>query len=174
MQWSPSKPAKAFFIGAALLSGVARADFIPVPLTSDSFNQDVVVEKSAPPPVQQVTTASMDGGMANTNFSWYERGYNLTWLYTGFPVAGSTIASDSFADHDYRLAPNYKSNNAVMIDSTLTNGTLILATPAACARLSFLTAAGNGPTLSSTDRRAIPGQEFVHCFPITASRNRRY
>src|SRR5260370_16839522 len=32
-----------------------------------------------------------------------------------------------------------------MIDSTLTMGQLILATPAACARLSFLTAAGNGP-----------------------------
>jgi hypothetical protein len=140
-----SKLARGFFIGAIVFLRIARADFVPVPLTSDSFNQDVVVEKSAPPPVQQVTTASMDGGMANTNFSWYERGYNSAWNNTGFPVAGSTIASDAFGDHNYRLAPNYKSNNAVMIDSTLTNGTLILATPAAFARLSFLTAAGNGP-----------------------------
>ena len=145
MQRAPSKPAKAFFIGAALLSGVARADFIPVPLTSDSFNEDIMVEKSAPPPVQQVTTASMDGGMANTNFSWYERGYNLGLAYTGFPPAGSTIASDSLAGHDYRLAPDYRTNNAVMIDSTLPGGTLTLATPAPYARLSFLTAAGNGP-----------------------------
>src|SRR5262250_578552 len=138
MQRAPFKPAKAFFVGAALLSGVARADFIPIPLTSGSFNQDVVVEKNAPPPVQQVTTASMDGGMANTNFSWYERGYNLGFAYTGFPVAGSTITSDSLAGHDYRFAPDYKTNNAVMIDSTLTSGTLTLATPAAYARLSFL------------------------------------
>jgi hypothetical protein len=145
MQRAPSKTAKAFFVGAALLSGVARADFIPIPLTSGSFNQDVVVEKSAPSPVQRVTTASMDGGMANTNFSWYERGYNLGLSYTGFPVAGSTITSESLAGHDYRLAPDYKSNNAVMIDSTLTSGTLTLGTPAAYTQLSFLTAAGSGP-----------------------------
>jgi hypothetical protein len=145
MQRAPFKTAKVFFVGAALLLGVARADFIPIPLTSNSFNVDIIVEKSAPPPVQQVTTASMDGGMANTNFTWFERGYYLGLAYTGFPPAGSTITSESLAGHDYRLAPDYKSNNAVMIDGTLPGGTLTLATPAAFARLSFLTAAGNGP-----------------------------
>jgi hypothetical protein len=144
MQWSPSKPAKAFFVGAILLSEFARADFVPIPLTSDSFNHDIVVEKTAPPPLMPVTTASMDAGIANTGFSWYERGYNPDWTSTGLPVAGSTFSSD-VPYHDYILAPSYKTNNAAMIDSALTTATLTLATAASYSRLSFLTAAGNGP-----------------------------
>jgi hypothetical protein len=144
MQRATAKLAKAIFVGAALLSGVARADFVPIPLTSDSFNRDIVVEKTAPPPLMPVTTASMDGGTANTGYSWYERGYNANWISTGLPVAGSTLSSD-VAGHDYVLAPNYKSNNAVMIDSTLTTATLTISTPAAYSRLSFLASAGNGP-----------------------------
>src|SRR6267378_5551792 len=119
MQRAPHKPGKAIFVGAALLSGVAHADFLPIPLTSDSFNQDIVVEKTAPPPLMPVTTASMDGGTANTGFGWYERGYHPVWTSTGLPVAGSTFTRD-VSGHEYLLAPNYKSNNAVMIDSTLT------------------------------------------------------
>jgi len=144
MQWSPSKPAKAFLIGAALLAAHARADFVPIPLTTDSFNQDIVVEKTAPPPLMPVTTASMDSGAANTGFSWYERGYHPVWTSSGLPVAGSILASD-VPGHDYLLAPSYKSNNAVMIDNTLTTATLTLTTPAAYSRLSFLATAGNGP-----------------------------
>ena len=144
MQRAPHKPGKAIFVGAALLSGVAHADFLPIPLTSDSFNQDIVVEKTAPPPLMPVTTASMDGGTANTGFSWYERGYHPVWTSTGLPVAGSTFTSD-VSGHEYLLAPNYKSNNAVMIDSTLTAATLTLTAPTAYSRLSFLAAAGAGP-----------------------------
>jgi hypothetical protein len=144
MQRAPHKPAKAIFFGAALLSGVAHADFVPIPLTSDSFNQDIVVEKTAPPPLMPATTASMDGGTANTGFSWYERGYHPIWTSTGLPVAGSTFTSD-VPGHDYLLAPNYKSNNAVMIDGTVTSATLTLTAPASYSRLSFLATAGAGP-----------------------------
>jgi hypothetical protein len=144
MQWSPFKSAEAFLIGTALLAGNARADFVPIPLTTDSFNHDIVVEKTAPPPLMPVTTASMDGGTANTGFSWYERGYHPIWTSSGLPIAGSTFTSD-VAGHDYLLAPSYKSNNAVMIDGTLTTATLTLTSPAAFSRLSFLASAGNGP-----------------------------
>jgi hypothetical protein len=144
MQWSPFKSARAFLIGTVLLAGPARADFIPIPLTSDSFNQDIIVENTAPPPLMPVTTASMDGGTANTGFSWYERGYHPVWTSSGLPVAGSILSSD-VPGHDYLLAPNYKSNNAVMIDSTLTSATLTLSAPSAYSRLSFLASAGNGP-----------------------------
>jgi hypothetical protein len=144
MQWPSIKTTRAFLIGAALLARPARADFVPIPLTSDSFNQDIVVEKTAPPPLMPATTASMDSGSANTGFSWYERGYNPTWTSTGLPVAGSTFTSAVFG-HDYSVAPDFKSNNAVMIDSSFTTATLTLTTPAAYSRVSFLTAAGNGP-----------------------------
>jgi hypothetical protein len=141
---SGSKHGKALFLGTILLSEVVHADFVPIPLTSDSFNRDIVVEKTAPPPLMPATTASMDGGTANTGFSWYERGYNPNWVSTGFPVAGSVLSSDVIG-HDYILAPSYKSNNAVLIDSSLTTATLTLIAPAAYSQLSFLVSAGNGP-----------------------------
>jgi hypothetical protein len=140
-----SKHARFLFIGTLLLSQITRADFVPIPLTSDSFNQDIVVENTAPPPVMPVTTASMDAGTGNTNFSWYERGYKLDAPTTGLPAAGSIIASDAFPDDTFQFAPNYKTNNAVMVDSTLTTATLTLTTPTNYSRLSFLTSAGNGP-----------------------------
>ncbi len=139
-----SKQGKALLVVSLLLSEIARADFVPIALTSDSFNHDIVVEKTAPPPLMPATTASMDAGTANTGYSWYERGYNLNSPSTGIPVAGSTFSSD-VPGHDYAMAPNYKSNNAVMIDSALTTATLTLTTPAAYSRLSFLTTAANGP-----------------------------
>lgn len=135
-----------FLLFAAILPADAtRADFIPIALTSDSFNQDIVVEKSAPPPLMPATTASMDAGVANTGYGWYEHGYNVDWTSTGLPVAGSILTSEALGDHDFQMAPDYRSNNAVMIDATLTTATLILTTPAPYSRLSFLTAAGNGP-----------------------------
>jgi hypothetical protein len=139
-----SKHGKALFVGTFLLAEIVHADFVPIPLTSDSFSQDIVVEKTAPPPLMPATTASMEAGTANTGYSWYERGYNPIAPTTGLPVAGSILGSD-IPDHDYLFAPNYKSNNAVMIDSTITTATMTLATPAAFARLSFLVTAGNGP-----------------------------
>jgi len=144
MQRPPSIPAKAFLIGAALLTGYARADFVPIPLTSDSFNHDIVVEKTAPPPLMPATTASMDGGTANTGYSWFERGYNPSWPAAGLRVAGSIFPGD-VPGHDYLLPPSYKSNNAVLIDSTLTVATLTFTTPASYSQLSFLAASGNGP-----------------------------
>jgi len=144
MRASPTIRAALFVFTISLLSRTTHADFVPIALTSDSFNQDLIVEKTAPPPIVPVTTASMDTGTANTGFSWFEKGYHTLAPSSGLPTSGSVIVSDALADHSYRFAPSYKTNNAVLIDVALTNAALMLATPSKCARLSFLLASGNG------------------------------
>ena len=128
-----------------LLGPLCRAGFAPLPLTSGSYNQDMVVEQTAAAPVISggYTTASMDAGLGNSAKSWYERGYNTASPTTGLPVAGSTFTHQNASDHQYRMAPSYRASNAVLLDSTLTNATFTLSTPAAFAKLSFLESGGN-------------------------------
>lgn len=146
----------------AAFSGSALADFIPIPLRPDTFTHDVVIERTAPPPLVPVTTASMDTGTNNTGYSWFERGYNLDYITTGLPAAGSIYTSELNMDYSFKFAPSYKSNNAVLIDSTLPSGALVLCTPAPFARLCFLCAAGeaNGTvafTVRHQDGTSEPG-----------------
>jgi hypothetical protein len=127
----------------------ARADFNPVPLASSSFNYDIVVERTAPSPIGRATTASMDAGTNNTDASWYEIGFNTAAPTTGLPAAGSTFASAAAANHQYTMAPNYTTNNAMLIDGIVTNGTWTVTTPVAYTNLSFLTSGGhNGRTIA--------------------------
>lgn len=126
-----------------------RGEFIPVPLAARSFNQDLIIERTAPPPLLPVTTASMESGLTNTGLAWYERGYNAAWPASGLPLAGSTVTSDFLTDHEYRFAPDYKTNNVVLIDADLRKGSLTLAEPAAYAKLSFLVSGATGGSLVS-------------------------
>lgn len=138
---------------ALVLPGVVRAGFNPIALTSASYNQDIVVENTAPAPVLAgaYTTASMDSGLGNANWSWYEQGYNTANPTTGLPPAGSTFTSQSAANHQYTMAPSYTVNNAVLLDATLSRATLTFVTPAACAGLSLLESGGhNGVAFSYT------------------------
>ncbi|HWD92089.1 MAG TPA: glycoside hydrolase family 76 protein [Verrucomicrobiae bacterium] len=123
----------------------ALAGFSPIPLTSGSFNQDMIVESSAPQPVVAggYTTASMDAGAANNGTSWYEQGYNTASPTTGLPHPGATFTSQSLANHQYALAPSFTTNNALLLDSTLTHGTFTLTTPVAYSQLSFLESGGH-------------------------------
>jgi predicted alpha-1,6-mannanase (GH76 family) len=127
------------------LAGKARADFAPITLTSGSYNQDVVVENTAPAPVVAggYTTASMDNGLANSGYSWYEQGYNTANPTTGLPAAGAIFTHQNAPDHQYQMAPNYASNNAVLLDAVLTAATLSLTTPLAFSRLSILESGGH-------------------------------
>src|ERR1043166_8881056 len=136
MRPSPFIHAAALVVATILLAGATRADFIPIALTSNSFNEDIVVEKSAPPPIVPVTTASMDAGRTNTGFGWYEKGYHSLAPTTGLPAPGSIIQSDALPDNTYQFAPDYKTNNAILVGPTLTNGTFTLAVPSKFARLS--------------------------------------
>lgn len=132
-------------VAALAVVQTTQASFSPMALTSGSYNQDMVVEASAPEPVVPggYTTASMDDGIGNINTSWYEQGYNTAAPTTGLPHAGATFTSQSLANHQYQMAPSYTANNALLLDSTLTGGTFTLAAPAAFSQLSFLESGGN-------------------------------
>ncbi|MCX8108569.1 MAG: hypothetical protein N3G20_07180 [Verrucomicrobiae bacterium] len=71
------------------LAAVGRAGFEPIILTPDSYNQDVVVEKSAQTPLVPgaYVTASMDGGTAKTGNTWNEQGYFSSDPSVGLPPA---------------------------------------------------------------------------------------
>jgi len=132
------------FLGLAI--PFARAGFDPIALTTGSFNRDIVVESSAPAPIVAggYTTASMDNGTGNTAYSWYEKGYNTAAPGTGLALAGSTFTHQNAPDHQYAMAPSYRSNNAVLIDSAIPSATLTLVSPIACAKLSVLQSGGQG------------------------------
>src|SRR5215469_16223266 len=116
----------ALLVSAVVFSSPGQTGFQPIPLTSSSFNQDVVVENTAPAPIVSggYTTASMDSGIANNGTSWYEQGYNTTNLASGLPPAGSTFTHQNAANHQYTMAPSYSANNAVLLDSAITNASL--------------------------------------------------
>ena len=148
------KPLSCIWVIVALASTLsAQAAFTPIPLTSQSYNQDVVVEKTAPAPAigGGYTSASMDSGTNNTGTSWYEQGYNTASPTTGLPPAGSTFAHQSLANHQYTMAPSYTANNAVLLDSNVTSATLTLTSPTAYTQLSFLESGGhNGVVFNYT------------------------
>src|SRR6185369_6781535 len=65
-----------------------------------------------------------------------------------------SLVSNSTADHNWRMPPDYHTNCALMVGRqggaatpVVTTGTLTLTTPAAYSALSFLTASGNGPVV---------------------------
>ena len=130
---------------AAVVSAVtAQAQFNPLPITPESFGYDIVVEKEAMHPFLQASTASLDGGTANSGFTFYEAGYNPDAFETGIPNAGTTATSVDLPDHSFVFATDYTANNALLIDTNITTGRLTLAAPAAYSSLSFLGASGNG------------------------------
>src|SRR5947209_12468128 len=86
----------------------------------------------------------MDNGLANSSTTWYEQGYDGAAPATGLPTAGSMFTNQSASDHRYRMASSYRTNNAVLLDSTLTNATFMLLTPAAFSKLSLLQSGGHG------------------------------
>jgi hypothetical protein len=130
------------FILSSISSVNAAAQFEPILLTTNSYNHDVVIEKTAGPPVVCVTTASMEQGTNNLGFTWFERGYLPEWPATGLPEAGSVLVSDWSQDFQYQMPPSYKTNNAFLIDSSNTNATIYLSQRTKCAALSFLTSSG--------------------------------
>ena len=120
----------------------AWADFEPITLQPDCYNQDVVVEKNAPGPVLAVTTASMDAGIGNSGFTWFERGYVNDWPAAGLPEAGSVFESEQSADHLFRMPPTYHTNNAFLIDAQQPGTLILFSAPSNYTALSFLTSSG--------------------------------
>lgn len=126
------------------LASAARADFNPVPLTPGSFTADVVVEKTAPRPFSSYTTATMDGGTNNNNWTLYEQGFDVTRPGSGLPAAGSTFTAYSEPNHQFKMPASYAANNALCVYSGIPSATLTLVTPAALNAISILNSGGGG------------------------------
>ena len=139
------------------ITSTALADFEPILLATNSYNCDMVIEKTAPPPAVLVTTASMEQGITNSGSSWFERGYLPEWPRTGIPEAGSILPSEFSPDHQYQMPGSYHEPNAFLIDTTRSNAVLSFRTPTNCAILSFLTSSGVARTVVGYEIRHVDG-----------------
>jgi hypothetical protein len=140
-----------------VVTPAGASQFAPIALGSGSYNQDIIIERTAAAvPGSAYTTASMDSGISNTGTSWYEQGYNAAAPTTGLPAPGSTITNQSASDHVYTLAPGYTSNNAALVDS-VHSANINLVTPNAFSALSLLTASGHGPVIVDYSINHIDG-----------------
>jgi hypothetical protein len=136
---------KVMLVGLALtFAGLAGAAFVPLTITSGSYNADAIVESNATPVLKAVTTASVDNGTNNTASTWYEIGYDAANPSFGLPAANSVVVARDNANYSFRMPPSYTANNGILIDTAITNGTFTLTTPTAYTLLSFAGSGGNG------------------------------
>jgi hypothetical protein len=139
--------------GLLVCTGVLRAEFQPIDLRPESFNADVVVERTAPPPLPAFVTATMDGGTNNNAWTWYERGYDPSRPDTGLPPAGTEFQAPNDPARTYRMPPRADAPNALLVYSAVPQGKLTFQTPAPYTLLSVVSAAGGGTaTLDYTIR----------------------
>ena len=134
--------------------GHAADVYTPVPLTVGSFSADVVVEKTAAPPIENYVTAGLDGGTNLTGNAWIETGFYPTRPSWGLPAHGTTFSAQYNPDgtlgpdtnHVYKMAPDYTVNNALFLSRN--NGpaaaSLGIANPAVYQGLSIVNCSGNG------------------------------
>ncbi|HEU5069997.1 MAG TPA: immunoglobulin domain-containing protein [Verrucomicrobiae bacterium] len=134
-----------------LAAGAVRADYKPVPLTPGSFTADAVVEKTAPPPLQNFVTATVDGGTNINSVTYFEQGYVTNKPGIGLPVHGTTFAALDEPNHQFQMPADYTTNDAVLVYTGIPTGTVTLTTPTAYSALSFLmTSAGGATTINYT------------------------
>ena len=140
---------------------LARADFTPIPLDPTSFNQDPVIEKTAPRSVNDYATVTPDAGTNKTGNTWFEQGYNTTNTAMGLPVHNSLVThTNSFTGvvYTFQMPPDYHVNNCVFVGHCsgsatpiLGPATLTLVTPKPFSTISVLNGSGNGAcTISYT------------------------
>src|ERR1017187_369583 len=101
-----------------LCVSLARADFTPIPLDPTSFNQDPVIEKTAPLMVNDYVTITMDAGTNKTGNTWYEQGYNTVNATSGFPAHASLVVKSNTSTHNiytFQMPPDYHVNNCIFL-----------------------------------------------------------
>ncbi|MGH6644400.1 MAG: hypothetical protein ACRED3_17060, partial [Bradyrhizobium sp.] len=112
------------------------------------YNFDVIVETGASS-FQSALTATMDNGMTrdgNGNLggaTFYQKGYNTAAPTTGLPTGGTLTTSATDTLHQFELQ-SATGNNAILLNSEVTEGGMGLETLKAYKALSFLTSTGNG------------------------------
>lgn len=112
------------------------------PIAVSGFNQKMIISNAAGP---SVITATMDGGTNKDGDTFYENGVNANATAAGVPRAGVVFGSENDSNHTFVLEPNGASaNDAVLLDTGHTTGTLTLTTPGRYSLLSFLVAGANG------------------------------
>ncbi|PWU14943.1 MAG: hypothetical protein C5B50_16205 [Verrucomicrobia bacterium] len=146
---------------SAVCITAARADYNPVALTPGSFTQDIVVEKGAPPPLENFCNATIDQGTNNYANTFFEEGYIPNMPMFGLPAHGATFTANDNANITYQMPPDYHTNNCAFIgaanipgSSTLnlqsSNATLTAVTPTTINAISFLYAGGGGGSVNFT------------------------
>jgi hypothetical protein len=144
------------------------------------------VEESAPERASLVaagfTTATMDGGAANTGNTIYERGYAFNAPATGLPAPGSTVTNAAATNHVYVLAPSYTANNAVFLNSATPTATITPSTPTASYGFSFLGASSGGASAidyvathadGSTETGSLTIPDWFNASPVALNLNGR-
>jgi hypothetical protein len=165
----------SFTPGAAVSSPATFA-----PIAVGGFTQNMIISASAG---SANVTATMDGGVARTGDTFYEVGANNPTTHpatqgataSGVPIAG-VFGSVSDANHAFVLQPNGAGqNDALMLDTGNTNGTLTLNSPGRFSALSFLVASGNGPSNinvtvhyadGSSQVASVPAPDWFNAGPI--------
>ena len=156
--------------GRAVVMAVSAAPPVGgpwIPVAISGYNYDIVVEASSPQPgaLTTATTASMDGGVANTGNTWFERGYDAFNPNVGLPPAGSTIVSLALPDHSYQLPATYIGPNAAFVDQGRPECNLTLANPGAIyTGLSFLSATANGTVTNQCIMQYADGTSETNTF----------
>ncbi|MDB5354839.1 MAG: hypothetical protein JWN24_1292 [Phycisphaerales bacterium] len=110
------------------------------PINAMGYNQNMIISKASG---GSLVTATMDGGTAKTGNTFYELGVNTGSSATGLPAGGAIFGSANDANHVFKFQ-SYSGNNAVMLDSSNTTGTLTLGGTTSYSALSFLLSEGNG------------------------------
>lgn len=127
-----------FALGGQTASG---GNFNPVTVTG--YNADGVIEATQPlyrGSLYTATTATMDLGTNNSNFTWYEQGWYTNFPGTGLPAAGTTVNSVSAPSRHYQLASSYAGPNGVLISTNSQVANIKPVTPGAYTGISLLTA----------------------------------
>jgi hypothetical protein len=126
-----------FVPGAASPTPVAQI----TPISATGYNQNMIISTASG---AANITATMDGGTSKSGDAFFEKGVDAGSTAAGLPQAGVIFGSAIDPNHTFALGPNGPGqNDALMLDSSGTSGTLVLSGTTRYSVLSFLVAGAN-------------------------------
>lgn len=131
-------------------ASLARADFNPVTLTANSYTFDIVVESNTVLALPYCINVTAGSGTSLGDNTYYEQGLyaraGQSGGNSGIPIHNTTFNSINNANLQFRMPPDYSTNNTLMIDSTFTSGTLNFNASTTATNLAILECGGGGNT----------------------------